>query len=66
MEGTGAIVSRVQKHIDGLNAKNAKQAEEIVRLKKQLADLKALQSRIKRIPKAVVSTEAPTETEATA
>lgn len=66
MEGTGTVLSRVQKHIEALNAKNAKLAEENARLKKQLSDLKASQSRIRRIPKATASADAPAETEATA
>lgn len=69
MEGANTAVSRVQKHIDALNTKNAKQADEILRLKKQLTDQKASQSRIKRIPKATATTTTeapPAEVEATA
>ena len=66
MEGTGTVLSRVQKHIEGLNAKNTKLAEENARLKKQLADLKASQSRIRRIPKATAPADASVETDTTA
>ena len=51
MEATDSLVTRVQKHIDTFKVKNTKLAEENSRLKQQLADLKASNSRIRRIPK---------------
>lgn len=51
MEATDSLVSRVQKHIDGLKVKNTKLAEENSRLKQQLSEAKASHSRIRRIPK---------------
>lgn len=51
MEATDTLISRVQKHIDGLKVKNGKLAEENARLKQQLAELKASTSRIRRIPR---------------
>lgn len=51
MEATDTLVTRVQKHIDTLKCKNDKLVGENGRLKQQLADLKASNSRIRRIPK---------------
>lgn len=51
MEASDSLVSRVQKHIDGLKTKNTKLTDENARLKQQLTDLKASHSRIRRIPK---------------
>ena len=51
MEATDSLVTRVQKHIDTLKTKNDKLVGENGRLKQQLADLKASNSRIRRIPK---------------
>lgn len=51
MEATDSLVSRVQKHIEGLKARNNKLVEENARLKQQLAELKATTSRIRRIPR---------------
>ena len=51
MEATDSLVSRVQKHIEGLKARNGKLADENARLKQQLAELKASTSRIRRIPR---------------
>jgi cell division protein FtsB len=51
MEASDTAISRVQKVIDALKAKNGKLADENARLKQQLADLKASNSRIRRIPK---------------
>ena len=51
MEATDSLVSRVQKHIEALKARNNKLVEENARLKTQLAELKATTSRIRRIPR---------------
>ncbi len=61
MEATDAIIGRVSKHIDTLKVKNTKLAEENARLKQQLAEIKASNSRIRRIPKKV--SESPTADE---
>ncbi len=53
MEATDTLVSRVQKHIEALKVKNTKLTEENSRLKQQLAEIKASNSRIRRIPKKV-------------
>lgn len=57
MEAADTLITRVQKHIDVLKQKNAKLAEENARLKQQLADLKASNSRIRRIPKKPAETQ---------
>ena len=46
------IVSRVQRHVDLLRAKQDKLVAENARLKAQLVEAKAAGSRIRRIPKA--------------
>lgn len=51
MESSEGALSRVQKLIEALKAKNCKLAEENARLKTQIAELKASNSRIRRIPK---------------
>lgn len=51
MEASDGLISRVQKHIDALKTKNTKLGEENARLKQQLTDLRASNSRIRRIPK---------------
>lgn len=51
MEATDSLVSRVQKHIDALKARNGKLTEENARLKQQVAELRASASRIRRIPR---------------
>lgn len=61
MEASDTLVTRVQKHIDALKVKNTKLVEENARLKQQLTDLKASNSRIRRIPKKAAA--APTATE---
>ena len=57
--GMDTVVSKVQKHVDNLKAKNAKLAEENARLKAQLVSAKQLNSRIRRIAKKTPSAEAP-------
>jgi len=51
------IVTKVQKHVDTLKAKNTKLAEENARLKSQLTSAKQINSRIRRIAKK--GTDAP-------
>lgn len=51
MESSEGALGRVQKLIEALKTKNCKLAEENARLKQQIADLKASNSRIRRIPK---------------
>ena len=51
MEVTDPQVIRMVKGYDSLKTKIAKLTEENARLKQQLAELKASQSRIRRIPK---------------
>lgn len=51
MEVTDPQVARIVKGLDSLKAKISKLTEENARLKQQLAELKASQSRIRRIPK---------------
>lgn len=57
MESSEGALSRVQKLIDALKTKNCKLAEENSRLKQQIADLKASNSRIRRIPKKAATEE---------
>lgn len=45
------VVTKVQKHVDSLKAKNSKLAEENTRLKAQLTTAKQINSRIRRIAK---------------
>ena len=45
------IVSKVQKHLDQLKAKNTKLGEDNAKLKAQLAEARSSHSRIRRIPK---------------
>ena len=45
------VVTKVQKHVDSLKAKNTKLAEENTRLKSQLTTAKQINSRIRRIAK---------------
>lgn len=51
------VVTKVQKHVDSLKAKNTKLAEENAKLKAQLTQAKQLNSRIRRIAKK--GTDAP-------
>ena len=51
VESSDSIVGKIQKHLDGLKAKNGRLAEENQRLKSQLQEAKATHSRIRRIPK---------------
>ncbi len=46
-----AIVTKVQKHLDQLKAKNQKLAEDNAKLKQQLSEARSAHSRIRRIPK---------------
>ena len=46
-----SIVSKVQKHLDQLKAKNQKLTEDNAKLKQQLAEARSSHSRIRRIPK---------------
>ncbi len=46
-----SIVTKVQKHLDQLKAKNQKLADENAKLKQQLTDARSSHSRIRRIPK---------------
>lgn len=52
------IVTKVQKHVDTLKAKNAKLADENARLKAQLTSAKQINSRIRRIAKKGSDTDA--------
>lgn len=62
MEATDSLIGRVQKHIESLKVKTTKLAEENARLKQQLAESKASNSRIRRIPKKpAATTPAPTD-----
>lgn len=61
MEASDTLISRVQKHIEVLKVKNTKLAEENARLKQQLAEVKASNSRIRRIPKKTEPAPAPEE-----
>lgn len=63
MEASDTLVTRVQKHIDALKIKNTKLVEENARLKQQLTDVKASNSRIRRIPKKATTAAAPTAAE---
>lgn len=45
------LASKVQKHVDALHAKIVKLTEENAALKAQVQELKASNSRIRRIPK---------------
>ena len=45
------VVSKVGKYVEQLKAKNQKLQEENVRLKKQQAEMRSANSRIKRIPR---------------
>ena len=58
------IVSRVQRHVDVLRAKQDKLVAENARLKAQLAEAKAAGSRIRRIPKAAAPAAAPAAADA--
>ena len=54
------IVTKVQKHVDSLKAKNTKLAEDNAKLKAQLTAAKQIHSRVRRIAKkAPVEGEAP-------
>lgn len=46
-----AVVTKIQKHVDTLKAKNAKLAEENAKLKANLTAAKQVNSRIRRIAK---------------
>lgn len=52
------IVSKVQKHLDQLKAKNTKLAEDNAKLKTQLTEARSSHSRIRRIPKKKAGEEA--------
>jgi hypothetical protein len=58
------VVSRVQRHVDLLRAKQDKLVAENARLKAQLAEAKAAGSRIRRIPKAAPAPAAPAAADA--
>ena len=67
-----SVVSKIQKHVDGLKTKNTKLADENAKLKAQLTNAKQLNSRIRRIAKKptttdggepAAATEAPAATE---
>jgi len=45
------VITKVQKHVDTLKAKNAKLSDENAKLKAQLTSAKQLHSRIRRIAK---------------
>ena len=45
------VVTKIQKHVDTLKAKNAKLAEENAKLKANLQQAKQMNSRIRRIAK---------------
>jgi hypothetical protein len=45
------IVTKVQKHVDSLKAKNTKLAEDNAKLKAQLTAAKQIHSRVRRIAK---------------
>jgi hypothetical protein len=48
---TGNVVVKIQKALDTLKQKNDKLAEENVRLKKLVMDIRSAHSRVRRIPK---------------
>lgn len=48
MEST---IAKIQKHLDTLQARNAKLVEENQKLKGTISELKSLNSRVRRIPK---------------
>lgn len=48
MEST---IAKIQKHLDALQARNAKLVEENLKLKGTISELKSLNSRVRRIPK---------------
>lgn len=48
MEST---IAKIQKHLDALQARNAKLLEENQKLKGTISELKSLNSRVRRIPK---------------
>ncbi len=50
-DGVDSIVTKVQKHLDQLKAKNQKLADDNAKLKQQLAEARSSHSRIRRIPK---------------
>jgi cell division protein FtsB len=45
-------ITKIQKHLDALKARNEKLQAENQKLKSTVADLKSLNSRVRRIPKA--------------
>ena len=46
-----SVITKVQKHVDTLKAKNAKLADDNAKLKAQLAAVKQQNSRVRRIAK---------------
>lgn len=60
-----AVVTKVQKHVDTLKAKNSKLADENTKLKQQLQEAKQLNSRVRRIVKKPAQ-ETPVEPESAA
>lgn len=48
MEST---IAKIQKHLDALQARNAKLVEENQKLKGTISELKSVNSRVRRIPK---------------
>lgn len=46
-----SAVTKIQKHVDGLKAKNDRLAADNAKLKEQLATAKSINSRIRRIAK---------------
>ena len=59
-----SVVSKIQKHVDGLKTKNTKLADENAKLKAQLTTAKQLNSRIRRIAKKPTDEAPATETAA--
>ena len=50
-------IAKITKHLDSLQARNNKLAEENKKLKAAMAELKSLNSRVRRIPKAPAPTK---------
>lgn len=63
MEFTDPTILRVAKDFEGKQAKIKKLTEEVTRLKQQLAEVKASQSRVRRIPKKAAVEPTPPVTE---
>lgn len=63
---TDPILGRLQKHIDTLKEKNIKLAGDNARLKAALAEQKASNSRVRKIPKKATPADASASSEAPA